>query len=256
VRFELLGPLRVTTDEGVSIRVTRARQRSLLTVLLLYANQPLSAGQLSESQRDGETSCSGSALRTHIWQLRRCDPALAERLRTVPGGYLVRVAPHELDLYRFRAHTDKGRQALRMGDHQTVVTELTAARALWRSPELADLRQTPAMAAAASRLMDERLIVDEHLTTARLALGDHRELLGELRERVAVDPLAERSWEQLALALYRSGRQAEALDSLMRARTTLADQYGVDPGPGLRELHMRILAGDPALELRQTVSAH
>lgn len=256
MRFNLLGPLRVTTDDGASVTITRARQRSLLTVLLLYANQPLSAGRLSESQREGETGCSGSALRTHIWQLRRCGCALAEHLHTVPGGYLIRVGPGELDLDQFRAHTERGRQALRMGDHETVVTELTAARALWRSPALADLPRTPAMAAAVSRLMDERLIVDEHLTTARLALGDHRELLGELRERVQVDPLAERSWEQLALALYRCGRQAEALDSLMRARTTLADRYGVDPGPGLRELQMRILAGDPELELKQTVSAH
>ena len=253
MRFELLGPLRVSTDDGAPVTITRARQRGLLAVLLLYANQPLSAGRLSESQREGETGCSGSALRTHIWQLRRRSSALAQRLHTAPGGYLIRVGPGELDLDRFREHTEKGREALRLGDHRTVVAELTAACALWRGPELADLPRTPAMAAAVSRLMDERLIVDEHLTTARLALGDHRELLGELRERVQVDPLAERSWEQLVLALYRSGRQAEALDSLVRARTTLADKYGIDPGPGLRELHMRILAGDPALELKRPV---
>lgn len=236
--------------------ITRARQRGMLAVLLLYANRPLSAGQLSESQREGESGCSGSALRTHIWQLRRCDHELTEHLHTVPGGYLIRVSPGELDLDDFRSHTERGRQALRVGDHAAAVAELTAARALWRSPELADLPRTPAMAAAVSRLTDERLIVDEHLTTARLALGEHRELLGELRERVGVDPLAERSWEQLALALYRSGRQAEALDALMSARSMLADRYGVDPGPGLRDLHMRILAGDPDLELRQPVSAH
>jgi len=86
MRFELLGPLRVTTDDGLPVTISRARQRGLLAVLLLYANRPLSAGQLSESQRDGETGCSGSALRTHIWQLRQCDKALGAHLHTVPSG--------------------------------------------------------------------------------------------------------------------------------------------------------------------------
>jgi DNA-binding SARP family transcriptional activator len=249
VRFELLGPLRLTMDDGTPVVITRGRQRGLLAVLLLYANEPLPAGRLSEFLCEGEVGCSGSALRTHIWQLRRCSSVLAQHLHTVPGGYLIRAEPGKIDLYRFREHSKKGRDALRVGDNRTAVEELTAACALWRGPALADLPRTLAMAATVDRLKDERLIVDEHLTTARLALGDHRELLGELRERVRTDPLAERSWEQLALALYRSGRQAEALDSLTRARTTLADLYGIDPGAGLRELYMRILAGDPALEL-------
>jgi DNA-binding SARP family transcriptional activator len=248
VQFEVLGPLQVFDDNMAEVRISRPRQRSLLAVLLLYANQPLSSGRLAEALCEGETGRSGSVLRTHILQLRRY-PVLTDRVRTVPGGYLMVVEPGELDLDQFRGLTEKGRWAVRNGDHRVAIDLLTRAFQLWREPVLADIPRTLAMAQAANRLIDERRIAGEYLVTSRLAVGDHRELLGELRERVQANPLDERAWEQLMLALYRCGRQAEALDAFVQVRAILADEYGIDPGAGLRQLHLQILAGDPALNL-------
>jgi DNA-binding SARP family transcriptional activator len=244
--FELLGPLRVTADDGQLIPIHPPQLRGLLTVLLLNANSPVPAGRLSDSLRETEQRLSGSALRTQIMRLRRAL-APASRLHTVQGGYLFEAQPGEIDLDQFRAVSEQGRKALAEGDHETAAKLLSQACELWRAPALPDLPMTTEMTQEADRLLDERRLTTELLTDALLALGHHREVLSDLRARTTADPLNECSCGQFMLALYRSGRKAEAFNAYTRLRKILADEYGVDPGKDLQQLYERILNDDATL---------
>ena len=182
------------------------------------------------------------SLRSCIYGIRKVLPD-ASRLRTHPSGYLISVQPGELDLDEFRDFASSGRKALDDGDPQTAAARLSQALGLWREPPLADL---PAIAAR-ERLLDQRKEARDALNDARLALGQHRQVLAELRGVVAADPLHEHAWAQLIIALYRSGARAEALGAFGRLRVTLISSHGIDPGPELQDLHRRVLADDPAL---------
>ena len=250
MRFELLGPLRVTANDGELIPIHPQQLRGLLTVLLLNANSPIPAGRLSDSLRETEQRLSGSALRTQIMRLRRIL-APTSRLHTVQGGYLFETQPGEIDLDQFRAVSKQGRQALAEGDHETAAKLLSRARELWRAPALSDLPMTTEMTQEADRLLDEHGLTTDLLTDALLALGHHHEVLSDLRARTTANLLNERSCGQFMLALYRSGRKAEAFDAYTRLRRILADEYGVDPGKDLQQLYERILndaASRPAVE--------
>jgi len=249
MQFKVLGPLKVIGDDGEHLQISRGRQRGLLAVMLLRANEPLSPGRLADAQYDGAAGRSGSALRTDIWQLRRGYPPLAHRLRTVSGGYLIEVRPGESDVDQFHALADQGQRALHDAEYRPAADLLGEACSVWRDPAIADIPATLAMVHARDRLLDERQVACEYLATARMALGHHRELLGELRERVLRWPLAEAGWEQLMLALYRCGRRSEALGTFTQARKILVTEYGIDLGARLRCLQKQILVGDPVLDL-------
>jgi DNA-binding SARP family transcriptional activator len=246
VRFRILGPLEVIDDGGQPVNFTRRLHRSALALLLLNAGRPCSTRNLAAGLWGDVPLLSPEvSLRSCVYGIRKLLPD-AGRLRTQPGGYLIVAGPGELDLDDFRELARDGREALDAGDARSAATLLGQAADLWRDPPLADLPALPAH----ERLLGQRQEARDALTEARLALGEHRQLLTELRDTVASDPLHEHAWAQLITALYRSGARAEALAAFGRLRMTLVSAYGIDPGPELQDLHRRVLADDPHLMLR------
>jgi DNA-binding SARP family transcriptional activator len=249
MRFRVLGPLSVSDDHGTLLRVPQARQRALLCVLLLHANEWVDATRLAGLLWGADVPGSGAgALRTHIWALRRVL-APARRLHQSGHGYRLEVNPGELDLEEFRQLAAEAQRALAEGNLPRSAPLFSRALRLWREPTLADIPRTRVMQAAARRLLDEHQAASEALTEVRLALGQHRELIPWLRAQATADPAQERRWEHLMLALYRCGRRAEALAAFAQVRRALADEYGIDPGPELTRLQQMVLADDPALSL-------
>jgi len=245
MRFSVLGQLEVVSDEGARLGIPQRRQRALLAVLLLHANQEMSVIRLTESLADQDgPAVSPGALRTQVWALRKL---LAPALRLHTGdyrGYRLEVRPGELDVAEFRRLAGLGRSALESRDLPAAVRHLSKALALWSEPPLADVPATLAAGAVTQRLLDERRAVRELLTEARLGLGQHADLVAELREGTVANPADERLWQQLMLALHGAGRTAEALAAYQQARSSMQADLGLEPGPGLRQLHHRILAGD------------
>jgi DNA-binding SARP family transcriptional activator len=247
MRFNLLGTLEVVAEPAQRLRIARPRARQLLAVLLLTKDRSVSAEFLADAVwgEDAPRSRLGN-LRTHVYLLRR-QPALAERLCREDGGYVLDVRPGELDLEEFRALAAQGQRALSDGDLPDAERLLRRAVALWRLPELRDVPATQALVADTVQLSNERVRAYEQLTDAVLRQGRGRELLPELEAGVRVNPLNERAWEQLILALYESGRRAEAIQAFNRARAVLASEYGIDPGARLRRVFERVLRDDTAL---------
>lgn len=247
MKFNILGHLEVFGDDAAKLEIRQARQRALLIMMLLHANEVVSIGRLADALWGEERSVPGEgALRTHVWALRRFQ-ALGGRLCTAEGGYRLDILPGELDLAEFRGYAGQSRQVLRTGNLSSSEALLRQALRLWREPWLPDMPATAVMEVAARRLLDERQDAQEMLTEVRLALGQHAELIPELRANVAADPMHERLWEHLMLALHRAGRTAEALAAYQRARASITENLGIEPGHGLQLLHRRILDGDPAL---------
>lgn len=247
MRFRLLGPLTVIADDGSLLSITQHRQRALLSVMLLHPNQPMTRARLASLLWDQHAPGDG-AVRTLIWALRR-HLGLAARLHRTAAGYQLEVRGGELDLDEFRAVAESGQESLAAGDNAAAAGSLGRALRLWREPPLADLPPTTGVRWNVQLLLDERCAAAESLTDARLALGQHRDVLAGLRAQVALSPERERLWEQFMLALYRCGRRAEALAAFARVRALLAAEYGLDPGPGLKALHQQVLDDDPRLRL-------
>ncbi|MFE6867297.1 BTAD domain-containing putative transcriptional regulator [Kitasatospora sp. NPDC057692] len=196
----------------------------------------------------------GGALRSSLYGLRKAAP-IKERLQTSRDGY--GLALHEgdvLDLHRFRRLAQQARAAQLLGDLDDAARFFQRALDTWDDPPLADVPATPVMQPVISELLEHRHAVQESLVDARLALGQHHELLPFLMSLTTAQPLRERRWEQLMIALYRCGRRAEALDTFTRARRLLAEDYGIDPGGPLRHLQQLILAGDPMQSLAPTAA--
>ncbi len=255
MEFRILGPLEVRSgDEQLALK--GARQRSLLAMLLLYANQVVSADRLitelwGEESRESATN----TLQVNIGRLRKAlqsagDNEAAPVIATRSPGYVLEVRPDQLDLQRFERLTDEGRGAFDEGDPQRASDTLLEALSLWRGDALADFAYEPFAQSAIARLEELRLTALERRIDADLALGRHAELVGELEGLAAEHPLRERLRAQLMLALYRSGRQAEALDVYQKCRRTLLDELGLEPGETLRELERAVLRRDPELEYR------
>lgn len=245
MEFRILGPLEVL-DEGRPVPIRGAKERALLTVLLLHANEPVTFDRLID-QLWGEDppSTARKSLQVRVATLRRALPY--DVLPTSGGSYAIRLTGDELDLHRFERLVSAGRQALADGDPRGAAAILREALALWRGPALADFADQAFAEPAAARLEELRLTALELRIEAELALGLHRELVGELKELVAVHPLRERLRGQLMLTLYRDGRQAEALELYQRTRDTLTKELGIEPGPALQELHRAVLRQDAAL---------
>jgi DNA-binding SARP family transcriptional activator len=242
--FRILGPLEVAHDDEL-IELAGARQRALLTVLLVHAGEVVSGDRLLEEVWGDDAPSAGiAALRVRMSQLRRALGPAGEVLVTRPPGYVARPAPDQLDLTCFEQRVLDGERALAEGDASAASDALRSALALWRGPPLADIGDTSFVAIARTRLEELRIAALELRIDAELELGRHVPLAGELRALIAEHPLRERLWAQLMLALYRDGRQAEALDAYRQARRTLVDELGLEPGPALQAMERHVLAQD------------
>jgi DNA-binding SARP family transcriptional activator/pimeloyl-ACP methyl ester carboxylesterase len=249
VEFRVLGPLEVTAD-GQPLEVGGARTRAVLAVLLVNANQVVSADWLAEELWPGHPADRAAAnLQVRLWELRKAlrSAREADRLVTRPPGYLLRVAADELDALRFESLAAAGHAALAAGDAATATQRLDEALRLWHGPALADVDTVPLARAEAGRLEQMRLAALESRAEARLACGQHRELIAELETLTAAHPLRERLWSSRMLALYRAGRQADALHAYRELRAILVSELAIEPGLELRDLEARILRQDSAL---------
>lgn len=245
MEFRILGPLELLVD-GSPAPLGGPKQRAVLALLLLHANQVVSTDRLID-QLWGEDppDTVRVVLQGYVSSLRKVLGP--ERIATRAPGYVVELDPAELDLHRFELLLREGRQAAARRDPETAAAKLREALDLWRGAALADFAYEPFAQPAIARLEELRLTALEDRLEADLALGRHGELVGELDALVAEHPLRELLRGQLMLALYRSGRQAEALDAYREARNALVEELGIDPGPALQELERAILRQDPAL---------
>jgi predicted ATPase/DNA-binding SARP family transcriptional activator len=244
-RFSLLGPLTVSSD-GTQIALGGQKRRALLAVLLLEANSVVSRDRLIDAlwgENPPETA--RNTIQVYISQLRKFLPEGA--LETAPPGYRLVIEADSVDLFEFMRLSEEGRTALDAGDATGGANTLRAALALWRGAALADLAWEPFAQAEIVRLEELRLAALEDRIDADLALGRHGQLVGELEQLVGEHPLRERFRAQLMLALYRSGRQADALAVYQRARRALVDELGIEPSESLKQLERAILAHDPSL---------
>jgi DNA-binding SARP family transcriptional activator/tetratricopeptide (TPR) repeat protein len=239
VKFRILGSLEVIAGSEPVV-LAGQRQRQLLAALLISADRAVSLDELIDVVWDeGPPS-------TAKRQVQNCISALRRLLRE-PGlivgeanAYRLAIGDHELDVHRFKSHVGTARRLAAAGQIGQAVAELRTGLSLWRGPALAGLSGI-VVEAARARLHEERRTALEECLLLELRLGRHTELIGELTELVATDPLRERLVEHLMVALHRVGRQADALDAYRRLRERLADELGLEPGARLRELHTAII---------------
>jgi DNA-binding SARP family transcriptional activator len=245
MEFRLLGPLEAVEGEA-RLTLGSRKARALLARLLLDANRTVSVQRLVDDLwGDDVPESAPKMVQINVSLLRKVLPA--GLLRTQAPGYLVEVAPDALDLSRFGRMRLDGRAALEAGDAAAAAELLSGALDLWRGPALAEFSEPFALVEGA-HLEELRLGCLEDRIEADLALGRHGDAAGELEALTAQHPLRERLHRQQILALYRAGRQAEALDAYERFRRTLDDQLGIEPSPTLKRLQHQILTQDPGLE--------
>jgi DNA-binding SARP family transcriptional activator len=249
--FRILGPLEVRADDEL-LSLGGPRQRALLALLLLNANRVVARDRLIDELGGGRAGeAADHTLSVQVSRLRKAldprghgDP----RLVTRPPGYLLQVEPGELDLHRFEELCAEGRQALEHGDARLAAAKLREAESLWHGRPLADLELEPFARVDVERLEELRLAAVEDRIEAELALGHHSAVVPELDALVAEHPLRERLRGQLMLALYRSGRQADALNSYRAGRSLLVEELALEPNSQLKELEQAILRQDARLE--------
>lgn len=261
LEFRILGPLEVSRD-GEVVALGGARQRALLAILLLQANSAFSVDRLAELLWGDEPPATAAhIIEVYVSQLRRAlEPAGApyRRLLRGPNGYTLRVEANSVDAVRFQALVESARelpQAERLG-------QLKQALGIWRGPALVDFSGEPFAIGEVTRLNELRLQAVEERIEIELELGGHAGLIGELASLTQEYPLRERLCSQLMLALYRSGRQAEASDVYQRTRQRLVEEAGMEPGPEMQALlkrillHDRTLSPDGARPVRTNLPAH
>src|SRR6059058_3366320 len=250
MEFRILGSIEVVGDDG-PVPLGAPKQRALLAFLLLNANTVVSRDSLVDALWGAEPPRSAvSSLQVYVHGLRR---ALGGgRIERHGTGYRLHLDPSALDLSRFERLVDRSVAALASGRAADAAEDLRRGIDLWSGQPLADLAGEPVHQAEAGRLAEQRLPAVELLYDAELALGRDDELVPELERLIAAEPYRERFRIQHALALYRSGRQVDALAACRAARELLVEELGVDPGPELQELERRILRHDPALAAPET----
>lgn len=249
MEFRVLGPLEVT-HHGKVAPVSGVKQRAILAALLLRSNQTVTLGQLAGSAWVEPPQALASNLRTYVARLRAAFAAVGEdgaRLCTESNGYRLVVQPGELDLAAFEALVEEA-DGLPAGDRAGIADRLGQAIRLWRGEALADVAAGPLLETETVRLEDLRLAVTERWADAALAAGRHEDVATELGSAIRAHPLRERPREQYMLALYRCGRQAEALECYRQAFQLFDEELGIAPGRALERLHCRILATDPELD--------
>jgi DNA-binding SARP family transcriptional activator/Tfp pilus assembly protein PilF len=245
--FYLLGPLLVRKD-GVTLPVASGKQRAALAALLLSPDRVVSLDGLIEVLWGSDPPPSARvAVQNHVMRLRKSLGAAAQ-IRTHPHGYEMRADDAELDAARFEAHLAAAREAARDGSWDIAAKEAQAGLALWRGEPLADVESDLLATRDIPRLTELRLQAVEVLLDADLRLGREAEVITEVQRLIAAHPLRERLHGLLMLALYRDGRQAEALAAYAGARQILIAELGSEPGAGLQKLHQQILTGDAALD--------
>jgi DNA-binding SARP family transcriptional activator len=247
MEFRILGPFEVS-EGGRPLEVGAGKQRALLALLVLSAGEVVSTDRLIDALWEEHPPASAlNSVHIYVSQLRKA--LLDGRLETRGQGYLLALEPEQLDLGRFERLVGEGRALLAEGEPERAAEVLRAALALWRGPPLSDFASEPFAQGEIARLEELRLAALEERIEADLALGRHAELIPELEALVRAQPLRERPRAQLMLALYRSGRQAEALDAYQQARRMLAEDLGLEPGRRLQELEGAILRQDAQLDL-------
>jgi DNA-binding SARP family transcriptional activator len=246
MEFRILGPLEVT-DGGRVIELGARRQRQLLAILVLHANEVVSADRLIDDLWAAEPPATAAkTLQVYVSRLRNLlgrDDVIVTR----SGGYLLVVEADAIDAIRFERLAAGARAKRSAGDVDAAAADLDEALALWRGSPLVEFAYESFAGAAISRLEELRVAALEERIDLDLLRGGHAALIGDLEALIGEYPLRERLWSQLMLALYRSGRQAEALEAYRRARTALVEELGIEPSSALKELESQILAQDVSL---------
>jgi YVTN family beta-propeller protein len=254
VNFRILGPLEAESD-GRPISLPGGKQRALLAMLLLNANEVVPGDRLIEGLwGDQPPDTARTALQVHVSQLRKVLAPLdagdeSQPLVTRAPGYLIRLEPDRLDLLQFERLVREGRSSLAAGDPHGAAEALSEAVELWRGRPLLDVDHSSYLRLEALRLHELRLGAVEEQIDAELALGRHAAVVAGLEALVVEHPLRERLRGQLMLALYRSGRQAAALETYQAGRRRLSEELGLEPSEALQQLERRILNHDPSLDV-------
>ena len=261
MEYRILGPFDIR-QAGESLHLGGGRQRALLALLVLHANTVVSIDRIIDSLwEEDPPDTAANIIQVYMSRLRKLvDP---DRVKGTDGtvlltrrpGYLIRLEPSELDAFEFSRLASEGREALAAGAPGVAAAVLQQGLETWHGDVLADFSFEEFARAEIDRLNEERLGVMEDLFDARLALGQHDELVGEIEHTVRDHPLRESLWAKLMLALYRSGRQAEALRTYQRAADTLVEELGIDPSPMLQSLEDDILQQSPTLNLPKQTAA-
>jgi DNA-binding SARP family transcriptional activator len=245
-RFLILGPLTVCGEDGTPVPVSAPLQRRVLATLLLHAGQPCTGRWLARAVwGENLPGDPGETLRTVLRRLRRSLGPAGSCLKSPDNGYtyMFSAGDGEVDAGLFEDLASRGRIAWYGGDTPAAAGLFAAAARLWQAPALADVPPTAAVTGARDRLLRAREDVEDLWRDARLALGGHSAVIGEMRDLLGLDPLREHAWAQLMVALYRDGRPAEALAAFRQAEAALHGEYGTGPGPELTELRGQITAG-------------
>ncbi|HEU5211459.1 MAG TPA: BTAD domain-containing putative transcriptional regulator [Gaiellaceae bacterium] len=251
MQYRILGPLEVVDEGGEPVALRRLKERLVLAILLLHANEFVSHDRLvDELWGEAPPPTARKAVYVYVSQLRK---ALARNghdpIATVDGGYRLDVDSGRLDVSRMQQLLASARECAAAGELDAAAERLRETLGLWRGPTLAGLLLESHSRDEIAQLDELRLTTLMERIDCDLALGRHEDVLGELRVLVAEHPLQERLRGQLMLALYRAGRQADALDAYQEARDALVEELGIEPSPALQRLQKGILMQDPALEL-------
>jgi DNA-binding SARP family transcriptional activator/pimeloyl-ACP methyl ester carboxylesterase len=252
--FRILGPLEVRDgDRDVPLR--GGKERALLALLLVNVNRTLALDRIVDSLWGEDVpETAQKMVQVHVSRLRKVlEP---QTIRTRPPGYALVLRPEQVDLHRFETSVGEAREALDAGQARQAAGRFREALSLWRGPALAELTSEPFAESERARLENLRMYALEGLLEAELESGHHRAAVGELEALIAEHPLRERLRWQHMLALYRSGRHAEALTSYQTYRQTLSEELGIEPSASLRDLERQILRQDPALELQARAETH
>ena len=242
LEVRLLGSVEIVTEHG-QLDAGGPKERTILALLAL-TGRPVSQDRLIDDVWDEPPATARKTLQTYVWRLRNSLPAGV--VDTTPGGYVLRLET-ETDLARFERLIDEGADALLAHDPERARAAFRDAIALWRGQPFTGCSSTSALRACAVRLDELHARSIEGLIEAELGLGRHTHVVGELEQLLRITPFRERLWEMLVLALYRCGRQADALRACRRAREALIEELGVEPGPALRELEQAVLEQRPGL---------
>src|SRR3954466_13223236 len=255
MRIGLLGELQVLDDDDKNVVVAGAKLRALLVMLALEAGRAVSADQLVDGLWGPDSSAAArNGLQGLVSKLRRALGS-ASLVATRGGGYALEVPPEAVDLPRFEQFVAAGRASASRGDLAGAIEIMADAESLWRGSALAEFAYEEFAAADITRISELRLAAVEERLDLELQLRRHRVVIGDLESLVAAHPLRERLRGLLMIALYRAGRQADALRVFQEGRRILGEELGLDPGPELRQLEAAILAQDPTLDAPSRAAA-
>lgn len=247
MRFEVLGTVEAYRDDGTPVGIRQARLRSLLAVLLINHGKVQPTDQIAFMLWGAETPTRPRhAIHSYVSGLRRALNSV-ELIKNTRPGYYLDLPPHELDLEEFQQLHGLGAASFNAGQYEEAAATLSRACVLWRNSQLPDFPSTPPIRGIAAKLAEELCGAEELLIDARLAVGQHREVIPALRATTAAQPGHEYSWIQLMIALHRSGMRAQALNAYVEACDALREASGIDPGPSMRRLHEQMLQDVPSL---------